>query len=140
MVGLDSCISEDAGGAVSAEELERLQEIVAKSSARHVVVCLHHPPILLGSAWLDTVMLRNGDKFLRALQSLNKVRLVVFGHAHQSYDAEHLGIRIVGTPSTCRQFKPESEDFAVDDRPPAYRRIVLHEDGDTDNELIWVDE
>ena len=106
---------------------------------RSVVVCLHHPPIPVGSAWLDTVGLENGDEVLQRMQSLGKVRLAVFGHVHQPYDAKHNDIRIVGTPSTCRQFKPGSEVFAVDDRPPAYRRITLHSDGSTDNELIWID-
>ena len=50
----------------------------------------------------------------------------------------HHGVRILGTPSTCRQFKPHSDDFAVDDKPPAYRRISLHENGDVETELIWV--
>jgi hypothetical protein len=32
----------------------------------------------------------------------------------------------------------DSDEFAVDDNPPAYRRIELHDDGNHDNELIWV--
>jgi Icc protein len=139
MIGLDSCISGEAGGKITADELDRFADIVSSSPAKHVVVCLHHPPIPVGSAWLDTVGLENGDEVLQRMQSLGKVRLAVFGHVHQPYDAEHNGIRIVGTPSTCRQFKPGSEDFAVDDRPPAYRHITLHSDGSTENELIWID-
>ena len=139
MVGLDSCISGEAGGEISEDELQRLDETVSNSSAAHVVVCLHHPPVPLGSAWLDPVKLKNGDELLHKLQSLGRVRLVVFGHVHQPYDAVHNEIRIVGTPSTCRQFEPGSEEFAVDERPPAYRRIVLNNDGSTENELIWVD-
>ena len=138
MLGLDSCISGEAGGEITDAELERLENIVSTCSAPHVVVCLHHPPVRLGSPWLDTVKLKNGDALLKKLQSLGKVRLVLFGHVHQPYDEVHNGIRIVGTPSTCRQFKPGSAEFAVDERPPAYRRIVLHGDGSTENELIWV--
>jgi Icc protein len=59
---------------------------------------------------------------------------------HQTYDADHGGIRVIATPSTCRQFLPGSETFAVDDRPPAYRRISLFASGDVDAELIWVDD
>lgn len=140
LIGLDSCVDDDAGGMLTPDELDRLTETVTTSSAKHVMVCLHHPPIPMGSAWLDTVGLRNGDEFLQRLSSLGRVRLAVFGHVHQAYDSEHEGIRIVATPSTCRQFEPGSDDFAVDNRPPAYRRITLHSDGSNDAELIWLDD
>ncbi len=140
LIGLDSCNTDDAGGVLTAEELERLSETVTHSAAKHVMVCLHHPPIAIGSAWLDTVGLKNGDEFLQRLQSLQRVRLVIFGHIHQTYDSEHYGVRIVATPSTCRQFMQGSNDFAVDDRPPAYRRITLRSDGSNDAELIWLDD
>lgn len=140
LIGLDSCIRGDAGGIVSAEELERLADTVAESDAKHVMVCLHHPPVDMGSVWLDTVGLRNGDEFLEQLRSLERVRLAVFGHVHQPFEMEHEGIRIIATPSTCRQFLPGSDEFAVDDRPPAYRRITLRNDGSNDAELVWLDD
>lgn len=140
LVGLDSCISGEAGGIVSSEELDRLSDIVGGSDAGHVMVCLHHPPVAMGSTWLDTVGLKNGDAFLQRLHALGRVRLAVFGHVHQPYDAEYEGIRIVATPSTCRQFLPGSDEFAVDDRPPAYRRITLRHDGSNDAELIWLND
>lgn len=140
IIGLDSCITGDAGGLLTEEELHRLSDTVTHSSAKHVMVCLHHPPVDMGSAWLDTVGLRNGEDVLNHLQSLGRVRLAVFGHVHQPYDQEHHGIRIIGTPSTCRQFLPGSDDFAVDDRPPAYRRITLRNDGSSDTQLVWLDD
>lgn len=140
IVGIDSCIRGHAGGEVANDELDRLSEIVGRSSAKHVMVCLHHPPVPVGSKWLDSVGLRNGDQVLDRLRSLNRVRLATFGHIHQEYDAEHDGMRIIGTPSTCRQFEPGSEKFAVDDNPPAYRRITLNADGSADTEVVWVDE
>ena len=139
LVGLDSCISGDAGGEISDDEFERLESIVGASPAKHIMITLHHPPVPMGSAWLDTVTLRNGDELLRRLTALGRVRLVLFGHVHQPYEGQHDGIQVIGTPSTCRQFKPASEDFAVDDRSPAYRRITLRPDGSIENELIWVD-
>lgn len=140
IVGIDSCVKEDAGGRVTTDELERLAEIVINSPAKHVMVCLHHPPVPMGSKWLDTVGLRNGDEFLERLRTLERVRVAVFGHVHQEYDAEHKGIRIIATPSTCRQFKRGSDDFAVDANPPAYRRIELNADGSILTELVWVSE
>ena len=115
-----------------------MTDTIAGSKAKHVMVCLHHPPVPMGSKWLDTVGLANGEDFLERLQSAGRVRLAVFGHVHQAYDEEHDGIRIIATPSTCRQFKPQSEKFAVDERPPAYRRINLSADGSFETELVWV--
>ena len=138
LIGLDSCVDHDAGGLMSADELERLDETIADSDTKHVMVCLHHPPVAMGSVWLDSVGLRNGDELLERMQAAGRVRLVVFGHVHQAYDEEHDGVRIVATPSTCRQFKPGSETFELDDRPPAYRRITLNGDGRFDTELVWV--
>jgi len=138
LVGIDSCVKGEAGGRVSEQELERLTTTIADSSAKHVMVCLHHPPVPMGSTWLDSVGLANGDDFLERLHAAGRVRLAVFGHVHQAYDEEHDGIRIIATPSTCRQFKPRSDKFAVDDLPPAYRRINLSADGNFETELVWV--
>ena len=46
----------------------------------------------------------------------------------------------MATPSTCRQFRPRSDEFATDDKPPSYRRITLRADGTVDTELLWVDD
>jgi len=140
IVGLDSCATDDAGGFLTRDELDRLADIVEGSPAKHVLVYLHHPPVPMGSTWLDTVGLRNGKDFLGHAAALHRIRLAIFGHVHQAYDAEHKGMRIVATPSTCRQFLPGSDEFAVDDRPPAYRRITLCSDGSIDDELIWLDD
>lgn len=138
LVGLDSCIKGDPGGEVSQEELDRLSEIVTRSTAKHVLVFLHHPPVPMGSKWLDSVGLRNGDEVLERLRMLGRIRGVLFGHVHQDYDDDYEGMRILATPSTCAQFKPGSEKFEVDDKPPAYRRVVLSSDGAVDSELVWM--
>jgi Icc protein len=48
-------------------------------------------------------------------------------------------VRLLATPSTCAQFLPHSEDFAVDPRPPAYRTLELTPDGTLNTNLHWVD-
>ncbi len=138
IVGIDSYEADRAGGAIDASEYERLDQAIDSSNADNVMVCLHHPPVVMGSAWLDTVGLGEPDKFFARIGSSGKVRLAIFGHVHQAYDREHHGVRIIGTPSTCRQFKPGSDEFAMDDQPPAYRRISLHADGHLETELFWV--
>ena len=139
LVGLDSCVSGEAGGEVTRDEIRRFEKMASESRAKHILVSLHHPPVPMGSAWLDTVKLKNGKQLLDRLEKAGRVRLLVFGHVHQAYDDEQQGIRILGTPSTCRQFKPGSDDFDVDERPPAYRRIELFANGSIEEELIWVE-
>lgn len=139
MLGIDSCLDGSAGGAVSEDELARMDREIEASDANHVVVCLHHPPAAMNSKWLDTVGLENGEQLLERMNAQDRIRLALFGHVHQAYDQLHGRVRVLGTPSTCRQFKPNSEKFELDQRSPAYRRLTLHDDGSFDNELIWID-
>jgi len=63
---------------------------------------------------------------------------VLWGHVHQAFEGERRGVRLLATPSTCAQFLPESDDFAVDHRPPAYRLLELRADGTMATALKWV--
>ncbi len=139
LVSVDSCVDGKAAGRITRSELARLEETVVSTDAEHVLVFLHHPPVELGSAWLDSVGLENADEFMRSVTSHRSVRAVVFGHVHQLYDKRHNGVRVMATPSTCRQFKPGSVMFEVDDKPPAYRRLELQPDGNIDTTVVWVD-
>lgn len=138
IIGIDSCVSERAGGFITDSEFARLDKAIATSAAANVMICLHHPPVALGSKWLDTVGMENGDEALENFAASGKVRLAIFGHVHQDFSTHHAGIDIIATPSTCSQFAAGSEDFAIDDNPPAYRRIELHPDGTHSHELVWV--
>ena len=91
-----------------------------------------------GGATFDACIRYLGEDPWQRLRTLKRVRATVFGHVHQEYDDDYEGIRILATPSTCRQFKPGSDKFAVDDKPPAYRHITLGADGSVETELIWV--
>ena len=139
IVGVDSCVTGEAGGRLTDEELARLLTVLEESSADHALVCLHHPPTPVGSTWLDGVGLKNGAEFLRAVSTQGKTRAALFGHIHQPFEDSFEDIKIVGTPSTCRQFMVGSDKFALDDNPPAYRRVTLHPDGGVDTELMWVE-
>ena len=139
IVGIDSCIEGSAGGMIAESELQRMEDTIAASGAAHVMICLHHPPVEMQSKWLDSVGLGNGSEFITRAAASGRVRIAIFGHVHQHYDALHDGVRLIATPSTCRQFLPRADEFAVDERPPAYRCIELHPDGSVDAELVWVE-
>jgi Icc protein len=50
----------------------------------------------------------------------------------------HGRVRLMGTPSTCMQFTQNSDEFAVDTRPPAYRWLELEPDGGLETGIEWV--
>lgn len=138
ITGIDSCMSGTAAGCIDDDELRRLEAQLTDNAAEHVLICLHHPPLQVGSKWLDSVGLENADDFLELIARFPNVRAAIFGHVHQAFDAMHGSVRIIGTPSTCRQFMIGSDEFAVDNNPPAYRRLTLHGDGRIEDELIWL--
>ena len=139
IVLLDSTIPGSAAGRLGADSLAALQSALAEAPQRHALVCLHHHPVPMASRWLDRVGLQNADEFLDVIDRHPNVRGIVWGHVHQSYDALRKGVRLLATPSTCAQFLPHSEQFALDRRPPGYRTLELRADGSLVSELVWIE-
>jgi Icc protein len=140
IVLLDSCLPGSASGRLSGEALRGLEAALGSAGKRHCMVCLHHHPVPMASRWLDRVGLENAPEFLAAIDRHQNVRAVVWGHVHQNYDALRKGVRLLATPSTCAQFLPNSDDFALDPRPPAYRTLELRADGSLLTEVVWLDQ
>lgn len=139
IVLLDSCVPGKAGGRISRTELRAL-EAALSGSDRYAMVCLHHHPVSMASDWLDAVGIENADELFAILDAHSRVRALSWGHVHQSFDGRRSGVRLLATPSTCGQFLPLSDEFAVDRRPPAYRRLTLQSDGGIETEVVWVEE
>lgn len=139
IVLLDSTIAGSASGRLSADSLATLESALAAAAPRHALVCLHHHPVPMDSRWLDRVGLQNAAEFFDVIDRHPNVRGIVWGHVHQSYDALRKGVRLLATPSTCAQFLPHSEQFAVDRRPPGYRTLELKADGSILTDLIWLE-
>jgi Icc protein len=49
-------------------------------------------------------------------------------------------VRLLSTPSTCAQFVPRSDGFAIDRRPPGYRWLELRDDGSLSTDVVWIDD
>jgi Icc protein len=126
---LDSTVPGADGGALAPAELGWLDEALGATGAPHALVCLHHAPLPTGSEWLDTMVLSNADAFFSVLDRHARVRGVLFGHIHQTFEAERNGVRILASPSTCVQFAKVRPRFGVDPRPPGYRWLGLAPDG-----------
>ncbi len=127
---LNSSVPQQVSGKIEKYELERLAHRLSNETDMPVMIALHHPPVALGSTWLDKVGLENADELNTILYNSKQTRVAIFGHAHQVYYTKIRQIAYFCTPSTCRQFLPASAEFALDILPPAYRVLKLYPDGD----------
>jgi len=75
------------------------------------------------------MVMDNGPKFFEIVDRHPNVRAVVWGHVHQEFSGERNGMKLIGTPSTCLQFRPASPVFSLDAAPPGFRWFRLHDDG-----------
>jgi len=140
LVMLDTTVPGATHGALSGDSLGFLDDALERFADSHALVCLHHPPVPLGSRWIDAIGLENGEELLACLGRHGNVRGLVWGHAHQAYEGMRDGIVLLGTPSTCFQFEPGRDDFAIDSRGPGYRWLHLYPDGRIDTRVVWLPE
>lgn len=138
LILVDSCVPGSAHGHVSEPQLAALDAALA-ATERHALICVHHHPVSMASRWLDSVGIDNAEALFAVLDAHAHVRAVTWGHVHQSFDGRRKGVRLLATPSTCVQFLPLSDQFAIDARPPAYRRLTLCADGSLETEVVWVE-
>lgn len=132
LIFLDSTIPGEEGGHLPDDQLHSLSAALEAHPRQPALVCLHHQPLPIGSRWLDTMALDNPEAFFAILDRHPQVRGILWGHIHQEYRGERRGVALLATPSTCIQFLPRSEGFAVDARPPGFRWLTLYPDGRID--------
>ncbi len=126
---VDSTVAGAEGGHLADEELRRLDTTLEQSASLPTIIWLHHQPVKVGSRWLDTMAVDNAEAFFRIVDRHPQVRAVVWGHVHQCFEQQRNQVALLATPSTCIQFQPLSEEFAIDPSPPGYRWIDLYSDG-----------
>ena len=126
---LDSQVQGVPHGQLEAEELDWLKLKLQEYPQRYSLVVLHHHLLSTGSAWLDQHNLRNANELAEVLAPFKHVKALLYGHIHQQVDSEWLGYQVMATPSTCIQFKADSNTFALDVAQPGWREIDLHADG-----------
>jgi Icc protein len=126
---LDSTIADSEGAHLTAATLEILESRLQSAPDSHTLICLHHQPVPMGSRWLDTMAVDNPEAFFSIIDRHPQVRGILWGHVHQSYDGMYKNIKLMSSPSTCIQFLPGSESFAVDLKNPGYRWLELYPDG-----------
>lgn len=104
LVACDSSVSGQAYGALGEEQLQWLEDELARCPAAPTLVALHHPPIATGMPMLDEIALAAADR--RALGGVlgrhSHVKGVVCGHTHFASVALLGRCPVTTCPSTWR--------------------------------------
>jgi Icc protein len=120
-------------GHISEDELQFLDDVLTEHNDKHVMVCLHHQPVPIGSQWMDNYIVRNAHDFWSVIDQHSQVKIVLWGHIHQEFSDTYNNIALLATPSTCIQFTPGQKDFHVETAMPGYRWLELNSDGSFDS-------
>jgi len=135
---LNSLVPGCVHGELSSTSLEWLEQQLQLSD-RPTLISLHHPPCSIHSPWMDAINLQNSEKFFAVIDRYPQVKLVVFGHIHQAFEEQRRGVHYLGSPSTCVQFQPVAQEFAIDPMRPGFRLLTLFPDGSFQTKVVRVD-
>lgn len=137
---LNTYIPDTHSGRLGQQQLEYLDGALAQSKQRNVLICLHHPPVSINSPWMDAMSLENPEEFFTIVDRYSNIKAILWGHIHQDFNCTRDNILLMATPSTCVQFRPETEHYIKDEQNPGYRQIILNESGLIETSVIRVDE
>ncbi len=130
LIGIDTHVPGEVRGRVEQEMLDWLAGELAEHVAEPTIVFQHHPPIGVGSAWLDEIGLLDPGPYRDLITSSPQVRVVSCGHVHQESSGT-LGTAVVLTvPSTGVQFVPLCRTARVDAIAPGFRVFALEDPAD----------
>lgn len=134
---LNTCVKGEHRGELSRSELTFLRATLEMNSSSHCLIALHHHPVSIKSEWMDAMGLTNAKDFFKIIDDFEHVRGVIWGHIHQEFEIRRNNVTLLGSPSTCIQFKPMSQSFTLDEKPPAYRKLVLQDNGTLNSKAIY---
>ena len=131
LVALDSHEDNKPSAVVTTADLAGLRESLTGARWQYALLATHHPMVAT-SRWQDRDMITDAQWWLNDLQvhCQHRLRGIVCGHVHQALTGRVADLPHWTTPSTCVQFRSNSEKFAVDSKTPGYRWLTLHTDGE----------
>jgi Icc protein len=133
---LNSCVPQQVHGYLSLETLDWLDSQLTIMDEKPTLIAVHHPPFFVNSHWLDSTSLQNSEDFFAIVDHYPQIKLVICGHIHQEFQYQRHHIHYLATPSTCVQFQPNSQNFALDNRQPGFRQLKLYPNGTWES---WVE-
>jgi len=134
LIGLDTHVPGREWGRIGEAQLAWLERELGSAPT---VLFLHHPPLKVGTPWLEFVGLRESDALLALARGCACLRAIFHGHAHQELEGRlergaQTGpdaVPVFGTPATCFQFKKGALLPRIDtELAPGYRVLELSDE------------
>lgn len=132
---LDSSVPGKVHGELAESELEFLAKMLEQHPDLPALVTLHHHPVDISADWMRDIGLRNREDFWQVVDRFPQVKVVLWGHIHQTHEIQRNGVQLLATPSTCIQFTSDSRTFSVEDLAPGYRWFELQASGNFTTEV-----
>ena len=128
-LGVDTHVPGAVPGRIEAEQVEWIRQEIALLNPDRVALFMHHPPVDVGSVWMDSIGLSGKELLHDLFKAESRVELVCCGHVHHEFTTQIGHSKIFTTPSTGIQFSPAGSVpiFVAD--PPGYRIIEFNDDG-----------
>jgi Icc protein len=127
---LNTFLANTHSGNLAPEELQFLEQQLQSNPDKFTLVCLHHPPVKIDSPWMDAMGLKNPEDLFSIIDDHTHIKGILWGHIHQEFMLTRNGMLLMATPSTCVQFKPNTEEYEKDNKSAGYRRLRLLASGE----------
>lgn len=124
-LGLDTHVPGQVAGRVDEAQLAWVSDQLDAHESAAAILFMHHPPVLLGRAWLDRIGLAGRELVQDLVLRDARIRLVCCGHVHHESSSRVGAATVVTTPSTGLQFSPDADEPTFVRAPPGYRIIDL---------------
>jgi 3',5'-cyclic AMP phosphodiesterase CpdA len=122
LVGLDTQVPGQPGGALCAERLAWLDARLGEAPVRPTLVFMHHPPFLTGLAAMDGMGLEGKEALAAVIRRHPQVERIACGHVHRPMTRRFAGTVATTCPATAHQIALElrpAERLSVVMEPPA---------------------
>lgn len=127
-LGLDTHVPGAVPGLIETTQIDWARQQLANSPAKSVALFFHHPPVDVGSLWMDPIGLAGKELLQEWFAGEPRIRLVCCGHVHHEFQTQVGQATILTTPSTGIQFSPKGSTPAFVAAPPGCRIIELTDD------------
>tara|TARA_B100000953_G_scaffold267751_1_gene236622 strand:- start:10470 stop:11219 length:750 start_codon:yes stop_codon:yes gene_type:complete len=126
-------------GFLKQDEMKIFKKLLSDNQNKNFMIFLHHHPVLIGSEYMDTMIIENAQLLIDLIKSHNNIKGVSWGHIHDVFETEINNAKLFSSPSTCFQSKPKSKAFNMDSNSyPGYRIINLDEKGMIETSVVRV--